>query len=91
MIAVKAIYDQGKIQILEPLPEMGRALVVIVFLETDLPESVVATFEDVLSTVAWGEPLDEEGAAALLALHGALGPYRVEAAEALAAARESHV
>ena len=54
MIAVKAIYDRGNIQFLEPLPEVERALVAVVFLETDLAESVAAAFQDVLDTVRCG-------------------------------------
>jgi hypothetical protein len=91
MIAVKAIYDQGTIRFLEPLPEIERALVAVVFLETDLAESVVAAFQDVLGTVTWGEPMDEEGAAVLLALHEELAPYRLEAEESLAVEEASPV
>ena len=36
----------------------------------------------------WGEPIDEEGAAALLALHEELAPYRVEAEKRLMAEEE---
>ena len=50
MIAVKAIYERGKIQFLEPLPEIAHALVVVIFLETNLSESAVNTFVAKLST-----------------------------------------
>lgn len=88
MIAVKAIYERGNIRFLEPLPEVERALVAVVFLETDLAEEVVAAFQDVLSRVTWGEPMDEEGAEALLSLHEELAPYRVEAEKILMAEEE---
>lgn len=83
MIAVKAIYDRGEFQFLEPVPEIDRALVAVIFLETDLSETVLAAYQDVLSSVDWGEPVDEEGSAALLALHEELAPYRAEVEEAL--------
>lgn len=89
MIAVKAIYDRGEIQFLEPLPEIERALIAVIFLETDLPETVVTALQDVLGTVVWGDPMDEEGAAALLALHEELAPYRAEAEAILTAEGES--
>lgn len=89
MIAVKAIYDRGEIQFLEPLPEIERALIAVIFLETDLPETVVTALQDVLGTVVWGDPMDEEGAAALLTLHEELAPYRAEAEAILTAEGES--
>lgn len=88
MIAVKAIYDRGNIQFLEPLPEVDRAVVAVVFLGADLADSVVDAFQDVLTTVKWGEPIDEEGAGALLSLHEELAPYRVEAERILTAEEE---
>lgn len=39
MLAVRAIYDQGKIEWLEPLPDQPRGIVAVVFLESDIPES----------------------------------------------------
>jgi hypothetical protein len=87
MIAVKAIYERGKIQFLEPLPEIERALIAVIFLEADLPETVVTAWQGALGTVVSGEPMDEEGAAALLALHEELAPYRAEA-EAILTAEE---
>lgn len=89
MIAVKAIYERGKIQFLEPLPEIEHALIAVIFLEAHLPETVVTARQDVLGTVAWGEPVDEEGAAVLLALHEELAPYRAEAEAILTAEEES--
>ncbi|MFH1634537.1 MAG: hypothetical protein ABIG63_11100 [Chloroflexota bacterium] len=89
MIAVKAIYDRGKIQFLEPLPEIEHALIAVIFLETELLETVVTAWYGVPSTVVWGEPMDEEGAAALLALHEQLAPYRAEAEAILTAGEES--
>jgi len=79
MITVKAIYDRGKVEFLEPVPDVERALVAVVFLEVAPAEVVLASYGDVLSTMAWGEPMDEEGAFVLMAIHEEMAPYRVEA------------
>ena len=39
MLTVRAIYDQGKIEWLEPLPDRARGIVAVVFLESDSAES----------------------------------------------------
>lgn len=83
MIAVKAIYEQGKIEFLEPPPEVERALVAVVFLAIDPLPDVLEAYEDIISVAEWGEPIDDEGAAALVALHEALAPYRLEAEQVL--------
>lgn len=79
MITVKAIYDRGRIKFLEPVPDVKRALVAVVFLEVAPAEVVLASYGDVLSTMEWGEPMDEEGASVLMAVHEEMAPYRVGA------------
>ncbi len=85
MIAVKAMYDQGKIRFLEPPPAITHALIAVIFLEPNLPESITAD----LDTAEWGEPMDQDGAVALLALHEELAPYRTEAEATLTVGKES--
>ena len=62
MITVKAIYEQGRIQFLEPVPQIERTLVAVVFLNIDPVEALVASYGSLLERVKWGEPMDEEGA-----------------------------
>lgn len=78
MIAVKAVYERGKIEFLEPPPDVTRALVAVVFLETEMVEDVLAPYAGWMEKMTWGEPMDEEGAKALLTVHEELGPYRSE-------------
>ena len=61
------------------MPEIEHALLAVIFLEADFPETVVTAWQDEIGPVVWGEPMDKEGAVALLALHEELAPYRAEA------------
>ncbi len=80
MIAIKALYKQGEVEFLEPPPDIAQALVAIVFLETEETiEDVLASYADLIDTMDWGEPMDEDGARTMVALHDELAPYRVEA------------
>jgi hypothetical protein len=83
MIAVKAIYDRGKVQFLEPLPEIERAVVAVIFLGSPPLETLLADYQDAFRATEWGAPMDEAGAATLLALHEELASYRAEAESAL--------
>ena len=69
MITVKAIYEQGRIQFLEPVPQIERTLVAVVFLNIDPVEALVASYGGLLEGVKWGEPMDEEGARTLVEIH----------------------
>jgi hypothetical protein len=82
MITVRAIYEEGKIQFLEPPPDVARAQVAVVFLETETVEDVVASHKALVETMDWGEPMDEEGARTLVAVYEDLVPYRTEVNEA---------
>ena len=78
MIAVKALYKRGKIEFLDPPPNIERSLVAIVFLEMETVEDALAPYLDSMNTAEWGQPIDEEGAEVLLAVHEELAPYRLE-------------
>jgi len=78
MIAVRALYEQGKIEFLEPPPDVARALVAIVFLKMETVEDVLAPYVSSMDGMDWGEPMDEDGARAMLAVHEELAPYRTE-------------
>ena len=80
MIAIKALYKQGEIEFLDPPPDIAQALVAIVFLET--VEDTLAPYLELMDVMDWGEPVDEEGARALLAMHEELAPYRAEVNQA---------
>jgi len=67
MRAVKATYEQGQVKFLEPVPQVERALVAVVFLNIDPVEALVASYGSLLEGMKWGEPMDEEGARTLLA------------------------
>jgi hypothetical protein len=82
MIAVRAIYEQGRINLLEPAPTINKAFAVVVFLEDHLDAAPSILRQDVSQTIEWGEPMDEEGAQFLMAVHEELAPYRIEAAVA---------
>ena len=82
MIAIRALYKQGKIEFLDPPPDVERALVAVVFLEMEATEDVLAQYVDLMDTMDWGEPIDEEGARALVAMHEELTPYRAEVNQA---------
>lgn len=82
MIAVKAIFEQGQIKLLEPAPAVSKAFAVVVFLEDRLGASAPVSRKNGSETIAWGEPMDEEGAQFLMAIHEELAPYRSEAEEA---------
>ena len=78
MIAIRGLYEQGKIEFLEPPPDVARALVAIVFLQMETVEDVLAPYVSLMDAMDWGEPVDEDGARALVAVHEELAPYRVE-------------
>jgi len=80
MIAIKALYKQGEIEFLDPPPDIAQALVAIVFLET--VEDTLAPYLELMDVMDWGEPVDEDGARALLAMHEDLAPYRAEVNQA---------
>ena len=82
MIAIRALYKQGQIEFLDPPPDVARALVAIVFLEMDSLEDVLAPYAGLMDAMDWGEPVDEDGARALVTLHEELAPYRVEVNQA---------
>ena len=82
MIAVKALYKQGKVEFLDSPPDIDQALVAVVFLETETVEDALAPYLDQMDGMDWGEPMDAEGARSLLAMHEELAPYRTEAHQA---------
>lgn len=82
MIAVKGVYDEGVIKLLEPAPPIERALIAVVFLDVSPADALLPTYAGGLETMEWGEPMDEEGARMLLAVHQELVPYRAEVDEA---------
>ena len=82
MIAIKALYKQGKIEFLDPPPDVARALVAIVFLEMETVEDALAPYLGLMDAIDWGEPVDEDGARVLVAMHEELAPYRVEVNQA---------
>lgn len=81
MITVKAIYEQGRVEFLEPVPQIERALVAVVFLDIDPVEALVASYGGLLERVKWGVPMDEEGARMLVEIHEELLPYSLEVEE----------
>ena len=88
MRAVKAIYEQGQIEFLEPVPQVERALVAVVFLNIDPVEALVASYGCLLEGMKWGEPMDEEGAKTLVEIHEELLPYSLEVEETYRRLRE---
>lgn len=78
MFAVKALFKQGKVQFLDSPPDIDQALVAVVFLEMEAAKDIVAPYLDLVDDIDWGEPMDEEGAQSLLAMHEELAPYRTE-------------
>jgi len=88
MITVKAIYEQGRIQFLEPVPQIERTLVAVVFLNIDPVEALVASYGSLLEGVKWGEPMDEEGAKTLVEIHEELLPYSLGVEETYRKLRE---
>ena len=88
MIAVKAIYEQGQVEFLEPVPQVERALVAVVFLGIDPVEALVASYGSLLEGMKWGEPMDEEGAKTLVGIHEELLPYSLEVEETYRRLRE---
>lgn len=82
MIAVKAIFEQGRIRLLEPAPAVNKALAVVVFLEDRFDVSSPISRKNGSETIEWGEPIDDDGAQFLMAIHEELAPYRSEAEEA---------
>ena len=82
MIAVKALYKQGKVEFLDSPPDIDQALVAVVFLEMETVKDALVPYLDHMEGMDWGEPMDEEGAQTLLAMHEELAPYRTEAHQA---------
>jgi hypothetical protein len=82
MITIKALYKQGKIEFLDPPPDVAQALVAIVFLDMETVEDALAPYLDLMDAMDWGEPVDEDGAEVLVAVHEELAPYRVEVNQA---------
>ena len=82
MIAVRALYKQGQIEFLDPPPDIARALVAIVFLDVETAEEALAPYVSLMDNMDWGEPVDEDGARALVAVHEKLAPYRAEVNQA---------
>ena len=78
MIAVKALYRGGNIEFLESPPDLVEASVIIVFLEGGRVEDILASYATQVDDVDWGQPLDEEGAKFLVALHDEFASYRTE-------------
>lgn len=88
MITVKAIYERGQVEFLEPVPQVERALVAVVFLDIAPSEAVVASYGSLLEGVKWGESMDEEGARTLVEIHEELLPYSLEVEETYRKLRE---
>ena len=82
MIAIKALYRQGKIEFLDSPPDIAQALVAIVFLEMETVEDALAPYLGLMDAMDWGEPMDEDGARALLVVHEELATYRTEVNQA---------
>ena len=78
MIAVKALYREGRIEFLEPPPALTQVPVIIVFLEGEREKDVLAVYTEQIDVIDWGIPMDEEGGRMLVALHEQLVPYRTE-------------
>ena len=78
MIAVRALYRGSKIEFLEPPPTLAQTPVIVVFLEAEGVEDVLAPYAEQMAATNWGEPMDSEGARLLVALHEELTPYRTE-------------
>jgi hypothetical protein len=89
MIAVKAIYEQGTIKLLEPAPTVKKAFAVVVFLADHIDATSSAPKVASPQAIEWGEPIDDEGARFLIAVHEELAPYRVEAEEAYLSREET--
>ena len=81
MITVKAIYEQGQVEFLEPVPQVKRALVAVVFLDIAPAEALAASYGSLLEGMEWGAPMDEEGARTLVEIHEELLPYSLEVEE----------
>jgi len=78
MITVRGLYEDGKIKLLEAPPDIARAQVAIVFLESETVADLLASYAAMGEAFEWGEPMDEEGARTLVAVHEELAPYRAE-------------
>ena len=82
MIAVRALYEQGQIKFLDTPPNIARAMVAIVFLNMETVEETLLPYVGLMDNIDWGEPVDKDGARALLAIHEELAPYRAEVNQA---------
>ena len=78
MIAVRALYRGSKIEFLEPPPALAQAPVIVIFLEAEGVDDVLTPYAEQMAAINWGEPMDDEGARLLVALHEELSPYRTE-------------
>ena len=81
MIAVRAFYRAGEVEFLEPPPALAQTPVIVVFLDPERVEDILAPTTEHLDAMDWGEPMDAEGAKLLVALHEELAPYRIEASQ----------
>jgi len=79
MIAVRALYRGSKIEFLDPPPTLAQTPVIVVFLEAEGVEDVLAPYAEQMAATNWGDPMDEAGARLLVALHEELAPYRTDA------------
>lgn len=77
MIAVRALYRQGEIQFLDSPPAVTHAPVIVLFAAEGEPDEAkpAADYAEHVAETIWGEPIDEEGAGLLVALHEELAPY----------------
>ena len=76
MLAVKALYREGKIEFLQPPPVLTQAPVIIVFLEVGREKDVLSSYAEQMDAIDWGDPMDEDGGRMLVALHEELGNGR---------------
>jgi len=78
VIAVKALYRNGKIEFLGSLPALKQAPVIVIFLEAERVEDILASYAEQIEVMDWGDPMDEEGGRMLVTMHEELAPYRTE-------------
>jgi hypothetical protein len=58
MIAVRALYKGSKIELLEPPPALAQAPVIVIFLETEGVDDILAPYAEQMAATNWGEPMD---------------------------------
>jgi hypothetical protein len=59
-------------------PVLVQAPVIVVFLDAERIGEVFAPHVEQMEVTDWGDPMDEDGARLLVALHEELAPYRTE-------------